>query len=123
MINVSRVVLNPKFLQPVTRTIRKEFVNQFGEPDLSAKVSTIMVVVTVASPKDLARFEDLTQYKDAIKVTGHHKLNPDVIGQQADIITWHNQHYIVASSSDYKENGFCRAICRMIDFQDQASNR
>lgn len=119
MLNVSDIVSDPDFTQPVTRVVRTETVNNYGESVIASSQSTIQAVVTSPSVQELLRFDDATAYKDAIKVTTASRLNADSVGLQADLILYHGETYIVAVSNDYSDFGYTRAICFLIDLQDQ----
>ena len=119
MINVADVVMDVDFVQPVTRIVRTETVNSYGESVLSSASSTIQAVVTNPSAQELLRFSDATAYRSAIRVTTGSRLNADSVGLQPDLILYHGEHYIVSVTNDYSDFGFTRAICNLIDMQDQ----
>lgn len=117
MISVTRVVVNPMFLQPLTRTARTEAINNFGESVLTSSVTTIQGIVTNPNMQDILRFPEATAYKDAIVVTTAAALRPDSVGAQPDLILWNGSNYIVAFTNDNAAYGYTRAICKLIDLQ------
>lgn len=119
MINVRELVTDTDFTQAITRIVRTETINSNGESVVTPASTTIQAVVTSPSMQDLLRFEDATAYKDAIKVTTASPLNPASVGHQPDLIVYHGETYIVAQSNDYQDFGYTRAICKLIDLQDQ----
>lgn len=122
MVNVKKVVTNKKFTQPITRNIRTETINQFGESTLVSAPSVIQAIVTSPSQQDLDRLPEGTVYIDAIIVTTATQLNTAVVDRQPDTILYHNEHYIVKVTNDYNIYGYTRAICALTDLQPQPVN-
>lgn len=110
-------IFDDELCQSVTRIVRREQVNQWGEAEAKFKRTTIPAVVTSATAGDLNRFTDATTYTKTIKVTTAHNLNPDNVGGQSDIIVFEGDNYEVVGVDNYKNNGYTRAICSLIDFE------
>jgi hypothetical protein len=122
MLNVSRVVLNPRFLQPITQIKRTETVNQYGESVISSDEITIQAVVTMANAQDLNRFTDATVYKKAILVSTANVINPDSIQGQPDMLIYKDETYIVIGVDSYSEFGYTRAVAALADFQSHSGD-
>ena len=119
MINVADIVADTDFTQPVTRIVRTETINNYGESVLTSVSSTIQAVVTSPNSQELLMFPDATAYKDIIRVTTKSPLNSDSVGHQPDLIVYHGEHYKVAVTNDYLDFGYTRALCSLIDLHDQ----
>ena len=119
MLSVKKVVLNPKFLQPVGRIIRTEAINSFGETVTNDIRSTIHAAVSSPNQQDLLRLPEGTVYVDVIRVTTATQLNTATMGHQPDRIEYHGEHYIVKLTNDYNIYGYTRALCILTDLQGQ----
>ena len=119
LLNLSRVARNPKFAQKVTRIVRTETINDYGESVLTETSSNIFATITMASNNDLNRFTDATIYIKAINVITTTPLNPATANSQPDIIVFMGENFLVLGTFAYEYNGFCRAICALTDYQGQ----
>jgi len=119
MIDVSDIVSDPDFTQTITQVVRSETVNDFGESIITSVSSLINAVVTSPNSQELLMFDDATAYKDVIRVTTVSRLNADSVGKQPDLIIYHGENYKVAVTNDYSDFGYTRALCTLIDLQDQ----
>ena len=119
MINVADIVADTDFTQPVTRIVRTETINNYGESVLTSVSSTIKAVVTSPNSQELLLFPDATAYKDVIRVTTASRLNADSVGLKPDLILYHGEYYKVSVTNDYSDFGYTRALCALIDLQDQ----
>lgn len=118
MINVSRVVNDPRFTQPITRIQRTEVLNAYGETTTVNTTTTIQATVTSPSKTGIMRFADAQTYADTIQITTFSNLNGPAIGSQPDLIVWQGQTFIVAIVNDYCTFGYTRATCKLTDLQD-----
>ena len=119
MIDVSDVVSDPDFTQTITRVVRSETVNDFGESIIISVSSLIDAVVTSPTTQELLMFPEATAYRDVIRVTTVSRLNADSVGKQPDLILYHGENYKVLITNDYSDFGYTRALCVLIDLQDQ----
>jgi len=119
MIDVSDIVSDTDFTQTITRVVRSETINSFGESVITSSNLLIDAVVTSPSTQELLMFPDATAYKDMIRVTTVSRLNSDSVGKQPDLIIYHGENYKVAVTNDYSDFGYTRALCTLIDLQDQ----
>ncbi len=119
MISVSELMADPDLVQSVIRIQRVLTVNSYGETTVVSTSSTLQAIVTSGPKTGLMRFEDAATYQDTIKVVTSSPLNAGVVGQQPDLIVWNGQNYIVTLTNDYQSNGFTRAVCKLVDLQDQ----
>jgi hypothetical protein len=119
MINVADIVSDPDFTQPVTRIVRIESINQYGESVIESRPTAIQAIVTSPNSQELLMFPDATAYRDIIRVTTASRLNADSVGLQPDLIVYHGENYKVTVTNDYSDYGYTRALCGLIDLQDQ----
>ena len=119
MINVAKVVRNPKFTQPITRIVRQETMVK-GRSVLVETQSIIRAVVTMATAADLNRFTDATTYIKSILVSTVVLLNADSVGYQPDVIVYMGENFIIKGIDSYEAFGYCRAVAVLSDYQAQA---
>ena len=117
MINVKAAVLNKSLTQTISRVIRTESINEFGEPVISERNMRLEAVITTPTAGQLQRYTDATNINRTICVTTAHPLNPDFTTGQPDIIEWAGNNYIVVGTENYINFGYTRAICQMVDFE------
>ena len=123
MLSLKHTVINPRFNQPVIRIVRSSVVNDYGEPVVVERKSTIQAVVTVPKDSDIIRWSEGSTHTKFIRITTTVKLNPENDPGNNDIIVYKNDRYQVLSVDDYSEFGYTRAICQLMDYKVHNQNK
>ena len=110
-------VFDDELCQIVPRIVRRESINEFGEPVLTELITDIYAVITSNNHGDIIRFPDSTTYNKSIKVTTNTILNADNKTGQPDLILFENNFYEVMGVDNYMSNGYTRAICNISEYQ------
>ena len=114
---------NTNFSQPVQRLIFSETIDSKGRPVFTTKKSIIQAVVTTPDNNDMIRYVDATTYTKAKCFTTKTILNPDTLNTDPDELIYKGDYYVIVGIDDYDENGYTRAFCTMIDFQQSRIHR
>lgn len=116
MINVSSVILSPRFAQDIT-IIRKSGTWEYGEfKESEEETLTLRGIITVANAKDLSFVPEADRQNGAMKiftteplyVTGGHESG------YSDILFWRDEHYKIYSVSPDADYGFYKSIAMLL---------
>jgi hypothetical protein len=126
MVDVSRVLTNPRFLTGLTVYRRKQKVNNFGEPKLEVEVlSNVQGVVYPASKNDLERYADAQITQRSIVILTQNSLRGesetiDGVEYQPDIVLWKGNHFLIVTVDAYTNygRGFVKMIANSMDIVD-----
>ena len=85
--------------------------------------TTIQAVVAMAGPDDLDRLEEADIFGRVITVVTRYKIQGQVTGFKADVITWRGDNYLVKTLDPYPQfgDGWTQAICGSVDLVDAAT--
>jgi hypothetical protein len=128
LLDVTSVLLDPDFAEPVTVLRRRENNNDYGEVEISEeRIPVIGVVTSGGSP--LERRPDGQIWPYAITVhTIFRLIGPSRDGDrpaghyQPDVVLWNGARYLVHRLSDYSNfgAGFVSADCTALPFEGVA---
>jgi hypothetical protein len=126
MVDVSRVLTNPRFLDSFDVYRRQQIVNNFGETKVSVQiVSGVRGVVYPASLNELNRRPESQMATKSIEVITRFAIRGesqtiDKIEFQPDILHWNGDSYLVVHVEDYSNyaRGFVKVTCNSIDLVD-----
>lgn len=115
LIDVSDLLVDPDFCEPVTIYRRVQSVDTHGRSIISETSQTILAVVTAASANTLNRAPEGTRIEGAITV---HSITPLAVAtgsRDADELVWKGNRYVVTMLGDYSHygQGFTVATCTL----------
>jgi hypothetical protein len=117
-LDVSDVLLDPLFCDPLRVLRRVENINNFGENSFFVTYpGPAFGIITPVAPNELERMPDAQIDKKTIRVITNFRLQLATPGYQADAILWHKDTYVVISVSDWTGygGGFVEAIAQSMD--------
>jgi len=124
LLDVSEVLLDPVF-QDTTLVARRQTktVTTDGIAVVAGSTFGFAGVVVQNSGDRLKRLEDGTRHEDSISIYTMTDLISGEQGKAADIITWQNREYTVATVMDWSTygRGFKHAICDLRNLTPPAS--
>lgn len=118
LLDVSQVINDPDFCSLVTITRRKQITNDYGEPETQEHKFNRVSGVLINTTNSIVR-EDSGQY--AIKGLSFYTtfriigVNNNTAGEAyaPDILTWHNNNYLVGDVLDYSMFGAGFVVARL----------
>lgn len=112
LLDVSEVLSDPIFYEPVSLIRRSSSVNGYGENVLAEKTVVISAVVQPASNQDLKLLPEAAQSSGAIVVYSRVKQESESNLGYSDVILWGSLRYQVLSVENYSNwgTGYTKAI-------------
>jgi hypothetical protein len=114
LLDVSELLIDPDFTDPLTLIRRSSTVNSFGEQVLVETPVLINAVVESGKQDVLLRMPDGTRLTDLITVYYQGVLESERPGGYADVILWRGNRYVVKDVPQQYSNygaGFTQADC------------
>ncbi len=113
-IDVSALIIDPDFAEPITRIQRLISINEYGESVLAETSGTIYAVVQNDGQELLDKLPEGARLSDALTVYYRGELTPERAGGYGDIVVWGGKRYVVREVTENYLNwgaGFTKAIC------------
>ena len=123
MINVSELISDPDFCQPITVIRRKTTVENFRNTVQETEIAIPNAVISIHTDLNEQNREGYTQIGESIDVyvnsylyyTGDNGSNaPAGEGYLSDIVLFEGKRYEVVEFSNYVQYGYGRATCVLI---------
>lgn len=122
-IDVTDIVLDPDFSEPVTIVRRHETINTYGESVVDSVEIPIQAVVTSGPKPGMERMPEGQLQTDIINVHCQQRLVGPSNGNQPDIVIWRGRQFVVTKVNDYSHfgRGFVSAECSSMDYLDSVT--
>lgn len=119
-LDLSRVLLDPRFGETVTVIRRTETVDAHGRSQVSSDSNDIFAVVTAGSNTEMVRNPEGQYQPNLITVHSLFRLVGPSNGFQPDVVVWNHRNYVVTKTFDYSHygRGFVSAECASMEYLD-----
>jgi hypothetical protein len=113
MIDVSDLLLDPDFTQPIKVFTRTASVNQYGENSLIENSQYVTASVQAGNGETLSRLPQGARLQDWITIYSKFYFTAASTGRYADIVLWEGKRYNVQLLTDYSNwgDGYTMADC------------
>lgn len=113
LVDVTELLYDPDFVDPVSIVHRTPSVNSYGENSLSESTVSTIGSVQPTTGKDLERIPEAIRFKDIRTFWVHGEIKSDGTATYPDLLVWKGQRYEVVSLKDWTNfglgwtEGFC----------------
>lgn len=111
-LDVSEVLLDPDFFDPITLIHRKTFVNEYGENELTETCLPTIGTIQPATGKVLARLPDALRNADISSFWIRGQIISDGSCKYPDLIVFRGQKYAIQQVFDWMNygQGYCEGV-------------
>lgn len=113
LIDVTQLLHDPDFIDPVSIVTRVPTVNTFGENAIVETTADTFGSVQAASGKDLKRLPEALQLADVSSFWIQGVIQASATGQYASILVFKGKRYQVIHVDDWSNfgAGYCKGFC------------